>query len=201
MLSVPFLLLEYFQSGNDYYSNFWLGSAQRLLRIVGVFLSVSVPAIYISLICFHQEMLPVKLLISVASSREGVPLSAVLELFVMLAAFELLNEAGIMMPQGIGNALSTVGGVVIGQGCRGRQVYFGTSRDCSRLHRSDGFNGTQDEGGHAGNPAFFVDAFRHGWTIWVYYWCPVYSGNVDIHEQFWRTVHIFHSNMEVRRYA
>lgn len=115
VLSVPFLLLEYFQSGNDYYSNFWLGSAQRLLRIVGVFLSVSVPAIYISLICFHQEMLPVKLLISVASSREGVPLSAVLELFVMLAAFELLNEAGIMMPQGIGNALSTVGGVVIGQ--------------------------------------------------------------------------------------
>ena len=33
----------------------------------------------------------------------------------MLAAFEILNEAGVMMPQGIGNALSTVGGVVIGQ--------------------------------------------------------------------------------------
>lgn len=115
VLTVPFLLIEYFQSGNDYYTNFWLGSAQRLLRIVGVFLSVSVPAIYISLICFHQEMLPVKLLLSIASSREGVPLSAILELFVMLAAFELLNEAGIMMPQGIGNALSTVGGVVIGQ--------------------------------------------------------------------------------------
>ncbi len=115
VLTVPFLLLEYFQSGNDYYSNFWLGSAQRLLRIIGVFLSVSVPAIYIALVCFHQEMLPVKLLLSIASSREGVPLPAVLELFVMLAAFELLNEAGIMMPQGIGNALSTVGGVVIGQ--------------------------------------------------------------------------------------
>lgn len=115
VLTVPFLLLEYFQSGNDYYANFWLGSAQRLLRIIGVFLSISVPAIYISLICFHQEMLPVKLLLSVASAREGVPLSAILELVVMLAAFEILNEAGVMMPQGIGNALSTVGGVVIGQ--------------------------------------------------------------------------------------
>lgn len=115
VLTVPFLFLEYFQSSNDYYSNFWLGSAQRLLRIAGVFLSVSVPAIYISLVCFHQEMLPVKLLMSIASSREGVPLSSILELFVMLAAFELLNEAGVMMPQGIGNALSTVGGVVIGQ--------------------------------------------------------------------------------------
>lgn len=115
VLTVPFLLLEYFQSGNDYYSNFGLGSAQRLLRIAGVFLSVSVPAIYISLVCFHQELLPAKLLLSIASAREGVPLSAILEIFVMLAAFELLNEAGIMMPQGIGNALSTVGGVVIGQ--------------------------------------------------------------------------------------
>ncbi len=115
VLTVPFLFLEYFQSGNDYYSNFWLGSAQRILRLVGVFLSVSVPAIYIALVCFHQEMIPVKLLMSIASSREGVPLSAVLELFVLLATFELLNEAGVMMPQGIGNALSTVGGVVIGQ--------------------------------------------------------------------------------------
>ena len=54
-----------------------------------MFLSISVPAIYISLICFHQEMLPVKLLLSVASAREGVPLSAILELVVMLAAFEI----------------------------------------------------------------------------------------------------------------
>lgn len=115
VLTVPFLFLEYFQTGNDYYSNFWLGSVQRLLRILGAFLSVSVPAVYISLICFHQEMLPVKLLISIGSAREGVPLSAVLELFLLLGAFELLNEAAIMMPQGIGNALSTVGGVIIGQ--------------------------------------------------------------------------------------
>ena len=115
VLTVPFLLLEYFQTGNDYYTNFWLGSIERLLRIAGVFLSISVPAIYIALACFHQEMLPVKLLLSIAAAREGVPLSAILELFVMLVAFEILNEAGIMMPQGISNALSTVGGVVIGQ--------------------------------------------------------------------------------------
>ena len=58
VLTVPFLLLEYFQSGNDYYTNFWLGSAQPSADYRRV-LSISVPAIYISLICFHQEMLPV----------------------------------------------------------------------------------------------------------------------------------------------
>ena len=50
-----------------------------------------------------------------AAAREGVPLSSAVETFLLLIAFELLREAGIMMPQGIGNALSTVGGVVIGQ--------------------------------------------------------------------------------------
>lgn len=115
VLTVPFLFLEYFQVGSDYNSNYWVGTIERLLRIAGVFLSISVPALYIALICFHQELLPVKLLVSIATARDGVPLSAVLELFVMLIAFELLREAGIMLPQGIGNALSTVGGVVIGQ--------------------------------------------------------------------------------------
>ena len=114
-LTVPHLFLEYFQTGNDYYTNYWLGSVQRLLRILGVFLSVSIPGVYISLICFHQEMLPVKLLLSIAAARSGVPFSAVLELFLLLGAFELLGEAAVMMPQGVGNALSTVGGVIIGQ--------------------------------------------------------------------------------------
>jgi spore germination protein KA len=115
VLTLPYLFLEYFQSGNDYYTNFWLGTAGRLLRIMGVILSVSVPAIYIALVGFHKEMIPVQLLLAVASSREGVPFPAILELYALLVVFDLLREAGIMMPQSIGNALSTVGGVVIGQ--------------------------------------------------------------------------------------
>ena len=114
-LTVPHLFLEYFQTGGDYYANYWLGSVQRILRILGVFLSVSIPGLYISLICFHQEMLPVKLLLSIAAARSGVPFSAVVELFLLLAAFELLGQAAVSMPQGVGNALSTVGGVIIGQ--------------------------------------------------------------------------------------
>ncbi len=115
VLTAPFIFMEYFQTGSDYYGNFWFGSIQRMLRITGTFLSVSIPAVYISLVCFHQEMLPTELLVSISASREGVPLSTVFEAFLMLIAFELLREAGIMMPKGIGDALSTVGGVVIGQ--------------------------------------------------------------------------------------
>ena len=115
VLTAPFLFLEYFQSGGDYYGNFWFGSVMRILRMVGALLSVITPAVYISFVCFHQQLLPTELLLSMAAAREGVPLSSAFETFLLLIAFELLREAGIMMPQGIGNALSTVGGVVIGQ--------------------------------------------------------------------------------------
>jgi len=52
---------------------------------------------------------------SIAAAQEGVPFSTLTEILLMLLAYELLREAGVMMPNSIGEALSTVGGVVIGQ--------------------------------------------------------------------------------------
>ncbi|MDD3243459.1 MAG: spore germination protein, partial [Eubacteriales bacterium] len=45
----------------------------------------------------------------------GVPFPLTLEIIVMLLAFELLKEAGIKAPSGIGQAVSIVGGLVLGQ--------------------------------------------------------------------------------------
>ncbi len=115
VLTVPFLFLEYFQSGNDYYVNFFYGSITRILRIIGFALTISSPALYVAIIMYHHEILPINLLMSIASAREGVPFSTLLEILLMMLAYELLREAGVMMPNSIGDALSTVGGVVIGQ--------------------------------------------------------------------------------------
>ena len=114
-LTVPFLFMEYFQTGDDYYTGFWSGSLGRLLRVLGFFLAVTLPALYQAFITFHQEIIPVKLLLSIASARSGVPFPTFLELFIMLFAFGILREAGSMMPGSVGQALSTVGAVVIGQ--------------------------------------------------------------------------------------
>ena len=45
----------------------------------------------------------------------SVPLPAALEAFVMLAVFDILRETGVRMPSNIGQALSIVGALVIGQ--------------------------------------------------------------------------------------
>lgn len=115
VLTVPHLFVEYFQSDEDYYVNYFFGSINRFLRLISFFISISVPAIYISLVNFHQEILPTALIISISSARQGVPFPTVLEAALMLIVFEMLRESGSRMPGTMGTTLSIVGALVIGQ--------------------------------------------------------------------------------------
>lgn len=115
VLTVPYLFIENFQNSEDYYMNFYYTSFSRVLRIIGFLLTIGVPGFYIAIVGYHHEMLPTPLLISIATERKGVPLPAALEAYIMLAMFDLLRETGIRMPVNIGQALSIVGALVIGQ--------------------------------------------------------------------------------------
>lgn len=115
VMTVPFIFIEYFQSGDDYYVNYLFSSFNRLLRILCFYLAVSVPAIYIALLTFHQEVLPTKLLISIAMARSGVPFPIVLETFLLLIAFEIMRDASIRMSPSLGQSLSIVGALILGQ--------------------------------------------------------------------------------------
>jgi spore germination protein KA len=114
-LTVPYLFIENFQSNEDYYMNFYYTSFYRILRILSFLLTISVPALYISVVAFQHEMLPTTLLISLTAQRASVPLSAALELFIMMILFEIIKETGVRMSSNVGYALSIVGALVIGQ--------------------------------------------------------------------------------------
>jgi len=114
-LTVPYLFIEYFQSNEDYYINFYFSSISRLLRILSFTLTTSLPAVYIALTTFHQEMVPTPLIKSISAARQSVPFPTVVEVLILLLAFEILREAGTRMPTNIGQALSIVGALVLGQ--------------------------------------------------------------------------------------
>lgn len=114
-ITIPFVFQEYFQASEDYYINYYYASINRIIRYICFFLSISTPAIYISLISFHSEMLPTPLLLSIVSARQGVPLPAILETLVLLFVFEILREAGIRFPEQIGSTVSIVGALIIGE--------------------------------------------------------------------------------------
>jgi spore germination protein KA len=115
VLILPTTFFMYFQSVEDYYQRSDIAIAVRLLRYLTFFISLLGPSIYIAAITFHQEMIPTPLLISVAAHREGVPVPAFVEAFMMEASFEILREAGVRMPRAVGQAVSIVGAIVLGQ--------------------------------------------------------------------------------------
>ncbi|MCR2805915.1 spore germination protein [Paenibacillus soyae] len=114
-LVVPTELSVFFQSAEDYYQRAIYASLLRLLRFGTVFISLLFPSLYIAITTFHREMLPASLLFSLAAQREGVPFPAFVEALVMEVTFEILREAGLRMPRAIGQAVSVVGTLVIGQ--------------------------------------------------------------------------------------
>ncbi|WP_307719820.1 spore germination protein [Paenibacillus kobensis] len=115
VLLAPSLFADFMQSAEDYYESYIYSSLIRMLRYLSLFICMFAPAIYIALTTYHQDMLPTQLLLSLAAQREGVPFPAFIEAVLMEVTFEILREAGIRMPRTIGQAVSIVGTIVIGQ--------------------------------------------------------------------------------------
>ncbi|TGE34605.1 spore germination protein [Desulfosporosinus sp. Sb-LF] len=115
VLTVPMLFIESFQSAEDYYSRPYFASLIRMIRFLSYMISILAPATYVALTTFHQELLPTPLLFSMAAAQEGVPFPAVVEAITMGIIFEILREAGVRLPRPVGQAVSIVGALVIGQ--------------------------------------------------------------------------------------
>ncbi|MBP1989945.1 spore germination protein [Paenibacillus eucommiae] len=115
VLLLPFVFLQAFQVSEDYNWNFYIGSVIRLLRLFSGFLGMLLPALYVATVTYHHELLPTPLLQSIASAREPIPFPAVVESFMMMFAFEIMREAGVRMPKQVGQAVSIVGALILGQ--------------------------------------------------------------------------------------
>jgi len=115
VLTMPMLFIENFQSPEDYSTRPYIASFLRLIRAAAFFISLVAPAMYVALTSFHQELIPTTLLFTIAASSEGTPFSSVIETAIMLLTFEIMKEAGIRLPKPIGQAVSIVGALVMGQ--------------------------------------------------------------------------------------
>ncbi|MCK4260308.1 MAG: spore germination protein [Halanaerobiales bacterium] len=115
VLTLPYIFVEALQSSEDYYSRLWLSTLIRWIRILALLTTIFLPGVYIAAQSYHPEMIPTALLISMAAAREGIPFPAFVEVFVLGLFFEVLREAGIRMPRAIGQAVSIVGALVLGE--------------------------------------------------------------------------------------
>lgn len=114
-LVMPSGFFELTHSASDEYLNVPYVVMSRIIRLIGMSFALLLPAVYIAMTLYHQEIIPTYLLYSISASRENVPFPSVVELLLMDVSFELIREAGLRMPSPVGSTLGIVGGLILGQ--------------------------------------------------------------------------------------
>lgn len=115
MVVVPAVFMDFFHNVEDYYQKVKNVNFNRIVRYLALIVSLLGPALYISLATYNIEVIPDKLLLSLAVQREGVPLPTIVETMGMILMFEITRETDSRLPSAFGNSLSIVGGIVLGQ--------------------------------------------------------------------------------------
>lgn len=115
VLVMPTNIFELTHAVSDDYLRVPYANMVRIIRMIAVVFSVLLPALYLAITMFHQEIIPTYLLYSISASRENVPFPSLVELLLMDLSFEMIREAGLRMPGPIGSTLGIVGGLILGQ--------------------------------------------------------------------------------------
>ncbi|MCM3718667.1 spore germination protein [Fictibacillus phosphorivorans] len=111
---MPVNFFTFYQSVDDYNKRWHISSFFRFIRIMGFFIALGLPAIYISIVSFHYEVIPFDLILLIKSSLEDIPYPPLVEALLMELTIEFIREASIRLPARIGSTIAIVGGLVIG---------------------------------------------------------------------------------------
>jgi spore germination protein KA len=114
-LVIPTTFTIFLHSAEDYYLRWPFGNFIRLIRAIAIFIALMMPATYIAIVNYHQEMIPPDLLMAMTAAREAVPFPALAEILFMEFSFELIREAGVRIPSIIGPTIGIVGALILGQ--------------------------------------------------------------------------------------
>lgn len=113
-LVLPVTFIDFLQGVEDYSFGSILGSFVRLLRFFSLIIVLTFSPIYLSLLEFNVEFLPLSFIKTLIDSRVDVPLTPFLEVFIMEILIEILREGSFRIPSPIGQTLGIVGGIVLG---------------------------------------------------------------------------------------
>lgn len=115
VMIIPALFKSMISGSDDFYESDIKRRLVFYLRIISIAFTVMLPALYIAVVDHNQEFISTKLISFIMFSREKVPFSAFVEIFMVEIIFELILEAGLRLPNQLAFTVSMVGSIVIGQ--------------------------------------------------------------------------------------
>ncbi len=112
---LPYLFSDNFQSLDDYDNPPFYSGFIRLIKAFSFLLAVFLPAVYVAVGTFHQELMSTNLLFTIAAEEITTPFSLMTEALFLLIFYEIMREAGLRLPRTVGHAVSIIGGIIIGE--------------------------------------------------------------------------------------
>lgn len=114
VLLVPAVLTDFFRTAMDFSAAWYDSSFVRLIRMVGWFLGIYLPALYIALTYTDLNVLAPEMLTSIVGGRAGLPITPLAEVLIMIFVVEVLREMSVRLPKPIGSTIGTIGAIVVG---------------------------------------------------------------------------------------
>src|SRR5699024_8132872 len=111
----PSTFFSFLESTEDLYMRWNVGSILRTLRMIAMFISISITSFYVAIVTYEYVLIPSVLLLSLGKSRAEVPFPPLIEDLLLEFLVELLREAGARLPTKIGQTIGIVGGIIIGE--------------------------------------------------------------------------------------
>ena len=78
-------------------------------------LSITLVPVYVAVLNYHPGTFPTMMIMNIVALQQATPFSALTEAVLLLIAFDLLREAGLRTPASVGQTLSIVGALILGQ--------------------------------------------------------------------------------------
>lgn len=111
----PAPMARFLRVNEDRSQHFLASSMPTLLRWLSLLITILLPAALVAVSMYHQEMIPFRLMVSMIDAKQKVPFTVAIEMLSMLVAFELIHEAGARLPNPVGDTLSIIGALIVGQ--------------------------------------------------------------------------------------
>lgn len=114
VILLPAIFNDFFTAMDDQIQLPPIGWFLKVIRYIGLFLTILLPALYVAFTSYNPEILKMQITLLIAGSRATVPYPSFFEVLFMLLAMEFLMEASVRLPKSIGPTATTVGGLILG---------------------------------------------------------------------------------------
>lgn len=114
-LILPAFFSDFVNPQGDRYVRAINVNSLKIIRFLCLVITILLPSLYIAIINYSPETIPMQLLLSFQAGRSGVPFPSAFEALFMIFLCTILRESDIRFPSSYGSSISILGALILGE--------------------------------------------------------------------------------------